>query len=64
MKAPDGNPATSGIGHDRRERGGPHHAARAQGVDPGEVELALGVESARDRGPLRREQPVGADDLS
>lgn len=38
--------------------------AGADRVERGEVELALGVQASGDRGPFRRQQPVGADDLA
>lgn len=32
--------------------------------EPGEIELALGIEASGDPGAVGREQPVGADDLT
>ncbi len=40
------------------------HQVVPDGGEPGEVELALGVEASGDGGPLGRQEPVGADDLA
>lgn len=40
------------------------HQVVPDGGEPGEVELALGVEPSRDGGPVGRQEAVGADDLA